>query len=120
MTKSQDSRAIPGGTAPTQQRIIALVQGLPECLKMITSARTTFINDLNTALLNFLLSIDTRARRSPHQKLPLLILTLSDSAERTASFLNKMFHANGVQSHPRFKTLKLNEPTDASVDKVLR
>ena len=86
---------------------------------MITSARTTFINDLNSALHNFLVNIEARSRRSPNQKLPLLILTLSDSAERTASFMNKMFH-NVVQSHARFKTLKLNEPTDSSIDKVLR
>ena len=115
MTKSQDSRVFPAAT----QKIISLIQGLPECLKMITSARTQFIADLNSALLDFLLSIDTRAKRSPNQKLPLIILTLSDSAERTASFMNKMFHSV-VSSHAKFRTLKLNEPTDLQIDKVLR
>ena len=116
MTKSQDSRAIP---VVATQKIISLIQGLPECLKMITSARTQFINDLNSALHDFLISIDTRAKRSPNQKLPLIILTLSDSAERTVSFMNKMFHSV-VSSHAKFRTLKLNEPTDLSIDKVLR
>ena len=115
MTKSQDSRVMP---VAATQKIISLIQGLPECLKMITSARTQFINDLNSALHDFLISIDTRAKRSPNQKLPLIILTLSDSAERTASFTNKMFHTT-VQSHARFKILKLNEPTNESIDKVL-
>ena len=56
---------------------------------MVTSARTQFVADLNAALYDFLVSLDTRSQRL--QKLPLIILTLSDPAERAASFVNKMF-----------------------------
>lgn len=97
MTKSQDSRV--NQVAPTQ-RVIALIQGLPECLKMITSARTQFIADLNSAVHEFLLMNEIRAKRN-NQKLPLIILTLSDSAERTPSFMNKMFHTV-VSKHEKF------------------
>ena len=53
-------------------------------------------------------------------KLPLIILTLSDPAERSKSFLNRMFDASTVQRHPKFKLLQLNPPTDALIDKVLK
>ena len=33
--------------------------------------------------------------------------------------MNKMFHTV-VSKHEKFQTLKLNEPIDASIDKVLR
>ena len=45
-------------------------------------------------------------------------MTLSDAAERTNSFFNKVLH-QAVQKHPKFKTLQLNPPTDMLIDKVL-
>lgn len=59
---------------------------------MITTARARFIEDFNAALRDFLASVDSKAQRFPQMKLPLIVLTLSDSAERSPTFLNKMFN----------------------------
>ena len=58
-TKSQESRRVQAA----DQRSVALIHGLPECLKMVTSARTQFVADLNAALYDFLVSLDARSQR---------------------------------------------------------
>ena len=91
----------------------------------MSSARATFVKDFNAALEGFFENITERIHKASltgggqQLRLPLIILTLSDPAERSNSFLNKMFFASN-QKHPKFRTMLLNPPTDALIDKVLR
>ena len=83
-TKSQES------IKPIEQQI-CLIQGLPECLKIVSSVRAQLLKDFNDALTTFLNLVDENARKGQTRKHPLIIFTFSDPSERHQAFVNRVF-----------------------------
>jgi hypothetical protein len=101
--KSQKSQA------PVEPKI-CIVQGVPECLKLVSSMRTQLLRDFNNILDQVL--VETKFRR------PLLVFIFSDPVERSKGFLNKIF-SRSVLEHSKTGQLVLNPVTDKNVMSVL-
>ena len=94
---------------------ICLIQGVPECLKVVSSVRAQLLSDFNQALLTFL----DEAAQAAVRRHPLLVFTFSEASERHQSFINRIFQ-QAVQARRSFRVLSLNPPIDSSIDRVLK
>lgn len=104
---------IPLSQTITQQQAagpkLCVVQGLPECLKIVSSYRYQLNRDFNSILEEVL---------ADGPKRPLLVFIFSDPQERTKSWLNKIF-SQKVLEHPKTGQLVLNPVTDKNISAVL-
>lgn len=94
------------------QKKILIVNGLPECIKVFHQRKNELINLFNQVLSDLVFS---------NVETPLLIFTLSDSNEKSPSFLNRIFSREiMLQKGKALQFLTLNPPTEKAIEKTLR
>lgn len=95
----------------TNEPKICVVQGVPECLKIVSSMRAQLNRDFNAMLEQALVEM-------PGKKRPLLIFVFSDPVERSKSFLFKIF-SKTILENPKTEQLTLNPVTEKNIGNVL-